>query len=328
MNVALDELRDTTRKAILTYGYSEEEANILLDVLLYAQLRGNNQGIVKLIGAGIPKSHDAGPIDIVHETSLSARINGNQNHGMIVLNRAVDKALEKAGEHGFGIVGTRNTATSTGAIGYFAARIADTGLIGTIFAGSPGSVAFHGSSQPIFGTNPLAIGIPARDTPIIFDMSTSAIARYGVVEAQTAGAFIPDGVALDQNGNPTTDPAEALQGAILPFGGYKGAALNMIVEVLTGPLVGAAFAGVGNVRGDWGTLVMAIDPELLMDRDEFQENVALLVKQAKATKKLPGVAEILVPGERGNRIRQAAEQSGSIEVEDNLWAELQKVASR
>jgi LDH2 family malate/lactate/ureidoglycolate dehydrogenase len=100
----------------------------------------------------------------------------------------------------------------------------------------------------------------------------------------------------------------------------------MIIEILAGPLVGAACAGVGDPVKNWGHLILAIDPDLLGDRDEFISNVTTLIGEVKATAKLPGVDEIFVPGERGNRQVSRIRESGTIEIEDNLLEELKKVA--
>jgi LDH2 family malate/lactate/ureidoglycolate dehydrogenase len=265
-------------------------------------------------------------VQVVKDTKLSALLDGGRNAGMVALKRAVDIAIEKAGTHGVGIVGTNNTNSSTGAIGYYANQIALAGFIGFIFAGSGEYVAMHGSYEPLFGTNPLAIGVPTSDTPVVFDMATAAIARFGVIEAKTAGRSIPGDVAYDANGNPTTDPAAALAGAIRAFGGYKGAALALMVEILTRPLVNTTPNAEGK-KTDWGNLVIALDPELLLDRAEFTQNVSELMQKVKATRKLPDVDEILIPGERGNRVWAAVKRTGQVEIEDQLWAALQKVAS-
>src|SRR5690349_23682320 len=125
LKVKLDHLRQTCVNALLNYGFSEDEALIIQDVLMYAQLRGNNQGIVKLVGPGLPKDPKAGPISIKKETSISALLDGGRNLGMLAMMRAMEMAARKAKEHGIGIVGTNNTFSSTGAIGYYARRIAD-----------------------------------------------------------------------------------------------------------------------------------------------------------------------------------------------------------
>src|SRR3989344_2232186 len=237
MKVGFDTLKELTKKAILNYGYSEKETKVILEILLYAQLRGNNQGIVKLIGKGIPKAEDAGKIEVEKDTKLSALINGSKNHAMVVVNKAVDMAIQKAKEHGIGIVGVNHINTSSGALGYYAKRIAKEGLIGFVFAGSSETVATEGSYEPIFGTNPLAIGVPTSKDPLVLDMATAAMAYFGVIEANTAGRSLPGGIAYDEKGNLTTDPAKVLDnGALRTFDkGHKGAGLSMMVQILTGP---------------------------------------------------------------------------------------------
>lgn len=325
MNVSIVELQKLAQDALKKYGYTETESATILEILMYAQLRGNNQGLVKLIGKGIPKNPDAGAITVTKETKLSAMIDGANNMGMIAMKLAMEMAITKANEHGFGIVGTTNTRSSTGAIGYYAAHIAKQNLIGFAFAGSPPTVAPHGSSEAVYGTNPLTIGVPADPEPIVLDMATAAMAYYGLIEAKTAGKSIPENLAYDKDGHPTTDPAAAMDGAIKSFGGYKGSGLGFMVTALTGPLLGTGFAGIGE-RTDWGNLVIAIDPELLTDRNEFKKNVTLLAQQVKKAKALPDTTEILLPGERGNRLTKKRLTENTIEIEENLYNELKKAA--
>ncbi|MDK3158163.1 Ldh family oxidoreductase [Kamptonema cortianum] len=325
MRVPLEQLKATTLTILAHSGYPPEEAQIIHDVLMYAQLRGNNQGIVKLIGAGMPRDPNAKPIAIIRDHKLAALIDGGRNSGMVVVQKALEMALEKAAGHGVGIVGTNNTTSSTGAIGYYASMAARAGYIAFVFAGSHEYVAMHGAYEPIFGTNPLAIGIPAEGEPLVFDMATSAIARFGIIEAQTAGKPLPEGVAWDAHGQPTTDPGAALAGAIRAFGGYKGAALAMMVEILTHQWVDTKQDASGK-KIDAGNLIMLIDPALLTDAEAFRSRVEALRQQVKATKRLPGVDEILTPGERGNRLYQQILAEGIVEIEDRLWTALEQAA--
>lgn len=327
MKISITDLADLTTKAIASYGYNEQETSAIREILLYAQLRGNNQGVVKLIGKGIPKDPAAKEMVIDKETPLSARINGNRNHAMVVIRKAMEMVAVKAEKSGFGIAGTYNTNTSSGAVGYVASELANRGFICFVFGRSPERVAMHGSYQPVFGTNPLAVGIPTSNDPIVLDMSTAATSYFGLVEALTAGKEIPDDMAYDANGHPTTSPGEAIKGAIRSFDrGYKGSALGMVGELMAGPLVGAAFCGLDDSKGNWGHLIFAIDPDLLGDREEFIANVDRAVQKVKSTKRLPGVDEILVPGERGSRNAKQCLESGEIDIEDNLLAELRKAA--
>ena len=328
MKVPIDSLRRTAKRAILNQGYSPEDSEIILTIMMYAQLRGNNQNVIKLTGDGMPANPAAEKISIVKDTKLSAVIDGGWNQGMVVVAQATQTAVSKAKAHGFGIVGTRRTNSSTGAIGYYARQIAAEGLLGFVFSGSAEFMAMHGSHEAFFGTNPLAVGIPTAGKPIVLDMATAAIAYYGILLAQTAGETIPEGVAYDQDGLITTDPAKALAGAIKTFGGYKGAALALIVEVLTRPLVGASRNADG-AKLDWGNLVFAIDPELLADDLEtFRAGVSDLIARLKDRKRLPGFDELLVPGERGDQLYEKAMAAGEIELEDQLWHDLQASAKQ
>ena len=329
MKVKVTKLKSLAQKAIKYYGYTDKETKIILDILMYAQLRGNNQGIVKLIGRGIPKNQKAGKIKTVKQTKLSALIDGNQNMGMVVKTKAMEVALQKAKKHGFSIVGINNTCTSTGAIGYFANKIAQKGYLGFVFAGSPETVTTHGSYQPLFGTNPLAVGVPTSKDPVVLDMATAAMAYFGLVQANTAGQKIPGDVAYNNKGKLTTDPAKAMEGAILPFDrNYKGAGLALLVEILCGPLVKGGFVGFDKASANWGNLIFIIDPKLLVSRSSFKTKMTQLVRKVKRGSKLKGVKEIFVPGERGNKLTEKHLKVGYIEVEKNLYNELKKVASQ
>ncbi len=322
MKISLQELSDLVIKALSKYGYSDEEVSIIKEVLLYAQLRGNNQGIVKLIGKGIPRSAEAGEISVISERKAAILLDGAKNFGMIPMKKATELAIERAKEFGVAVVGLTNTFSSTGAIGYFAREIAKADLVGMIYAGSPEAVAPHGSFEPKFGTNPMAYGFPTSNAPIVFDMATSAMAWFGLVQAKTAGKSIPNNVAYDGEGNLTTDPAKAMEGAILPFDrNYKGYGLNLVVEILTGPLVRSAIAGL-HAEDGWGNLVVAIDPSAFVSIEKFKADMSAAVEIIHNSKRLPDVEKIYLPGEKGDELANTITKSGEIEVEDNLLNEL------
>jgi LDH2 family malate/lactate/ureidoglycolate dehydrogenase len=326
-NVDIDVLKKTTNDALRAIGYSESDAAVILDVLLYAQLRGNNQGIIKITTNGLAVADDAKPMEITHETKLSAAIDGKKQQGMLVLAEATRIAKEKAKEHGFGICGTCNTSTSTGALGYYCKTVADEGMIAICLAQSPEFVAPAGSSKAIFGTNPIGIGIPSSEGSTVLDMATSAYSWFGVLEARTAGKQLPEGAAQDKDGVPTTDPNAVIDGgAIRTFdGGYKSSNLALMVELLAGPLVGAAIQDKLTTK-NWGNLIMVLDPKMLGQAD-FEANAAHVINRVRNAPKQPGVEQITIPGERGDAIAAAVIAKGSIAVESNLWNDLQKVAA-
>lgn len=180
MKIKLSELQELSKKAVLKYGYTEEEADIILDMLMYAQLRGNNQGIVKLIGKGIPKHENAQEPTIEKETETTALINCNLTMEAICMDMAVKKVVEKAKKMNIAVVGTHNGAGSSGAIGHWSRKVADEGLVAITMSSYPfDSVPPHGSYEAMFSTNPIAWAIPTADEPVVLDMSSSAIAFLG-----------------------------------------------------------------------------------------------------------------------------------------------------
>jgi len=191
-------------------------------------------------------------------------------------------------------------------------------------------VAPHNSYEKKFGTNPIAIAIPTPDgkAPLVLDMATSSIAYYGLVEAKTAGRAVAEGLGFDSQGRPTTDPAQIMAGAIKPFGGHKGGGLSLMVAILAGPLVRAAFAGREDAESNWGNLVVAISPDLLAPSERFTQEVQLLLQRVKAAKPIPGVKQLYLPGEKGNRTAEEAKKTGEVEIEEKLWRSLQEVAAR
>ncbi|MEX2028630.1 MAG: Ldh family oxidoreductase [Candidatus Curtissbacteria bacterium] len=320
MKIKITELAGKIENVLSVAHYSKSQAKDISDVLLYAEMTGKNtQGLLKLMGTepiqSIKPKHD--PI-VIKETKLSQLIDGGGSSGILIARMATKVAIEKCKENGFGIVGTNNTFSSTGAIGYYANEITKNDFVGIVMAGSPGAVAPAGGIDPVFGTNPIAFGFPTNDWPIIFDMATSAITWYGLVRAKTLGEKIPEGVTIDKNGNLTTDPNEAMAGAILPFDkSYKSSGLSFMVELFTGPLVGAAFGDIEG-KGDWGNIFIAIDPEMLIGREKFKENSTLLIKKIKESRKAKDNQIIHIPGWKGFECKEKIEKAGEIEIEDKI----------
>jgi len=305
------------RKAILKYWYTEEETEVILDLLMYAQMRGNDQGIVKLIGNGIPRNAKAQPPTMERETPTTAIIHANLSMEAIAMEQAVTIVIRKAKEMGIAIVGTHTGSGSSGAMGYWSRKIADAGLIGIAMSSYPfGIVPPFGSYEPLFCTNPIGWGIPTDNEPIVFDMSSSGITYYGLLEAKTKGVQVAEGLGYDKEGKETTDPAEILGGAIRPFDkGIKGAGLALMVQIIGGALVGGDFL---NQSENDGNVVIAINPEAMIGTQRFLEETTKMTKAIRQAKRLEGVEEVTVPGERGDRIRSRALDRDEIEVEENL----------
>jgi LDH2 family malate/lactate/ureidoglycolate dehydrogenase len=188
--------------------------------------------------------------------------------------------------------------------------------------GSNCRVAAPGSVTPAIGTNPIAFGFPTQGDPLILDMGTSAIMGTDLYYRARLGIPIPDDVALDKDGNPTTDAQAAVDGTILPFGGYKGFGLGLMVHAMN--LLGS---GKGSKGFSNGYMVMAIKPDLFLPIDEYRALLSQEIDRIKKTEKRPGFPEIRLPGERGFRERRKHLDQG-IEIDRLIYDKLLALGAR
>lgn len=323
MKVRVTDLRRVVIEK-LAKNLNSEQAEAVADYLLWADMSGiSTQGVLKMTGTEpiqdivpqyVPK--------ILRDTKLSRIIDGGANPAPLVALEATNVAIEKAKEHGFGIVGVRNTYSSNGAQGYYADKIAENDLIGIVCSRSPAATTGFGSIDPLFGTNPIGFGFPTNDKPLVFDTATSAITWYGLVLAKAKGESIPENVAIDKEGNVTTDPSDAMSGALLSFGrGYKGAGFALVVELLAGPLIGGAFIDNQTFEEEWGTLIIAIDPELLVDRDQFKSATSELLRKVRTSRSAKNES-IRLPGDHARVNYQNALELGEVDVPEEILIEL------
>ncbi|HUC19927.1 MAG TPA: Ldh family oxidoreductase, partial [Candidatus Polarisedimenticolaceae bacterium] len=295
MKIGIHELHQKVI-ATLSAGFSQEEASLTADYLVWAEMAGvKTQGLVKLTGAtAFQHKKPQHEIKVERDTKLSQLIDGGDHLSPYVSQVAVKAVVAKAKGHGIGIVGVHNAQSSNGAQAFYAAQIADKDLIGISLARTPASAAAFGGIDAVFGTDPIGFSFPTKNEPLTFDMATTAMTVFGLIIANAKGEPIPENMAIDKDGNPTTDPGAALDGALLSFDrSYKGSGMGMVVEILGGPLVGAAY---GQVAGEWGNLFIAIDPELFVDIEQFKANVSDLMIKLMAARKAQGIKEIRLPG--------------------------------
>jgi LDH2 family malate/lactate/ureidoglycolate dehydrogenase len=317
---ALDGL---VQRALAKLGHDPADAAIIQDVLMYAQLRDSSQGLLKIAERAIRKDTAAAAPRVVARTTATARIDGCRGNGMVVMRQATDLAIDLARGAGAGVVGSFNTATSTGAIGFYVERIARAGLVGIAMSGTPKVVAMAGSTQPVFGTNPIAIALPTPQEPIVLDMATSAAAWFALIEAKTLGRAIPGDVAFDRDGAATTDPAAALDGALRTFGGAKGAGLAFMVEALSGALVGGDLPDEPKKPPSRGNLVIALDPAALGGADVVAA-FGRLAAQVQARRPTDPAQPIRLPGARS--AARAAAAVGALELPQALYDGIKAVA--
>ncbi|MEZ5740517.1 MAG: Ldh family oxidoreductase [Burkholderiaceae bacterium] len=321
--VTLDELRRTVDAALRQLGLSGDDAAVIGEILIWGEMRGSSQGLYKILERTVLPGADAAPIGVSWPRPAVARIDGARQVGMVVMRRAADLVADAADAHGLAAAGTWNTASSSGAIGFYARRIAERGHLGIVMAGSPKSMALHGGHRPVMGTNPVAFAIPLGDEILAFDMSTSMVTVFSLVAARERGEVLPAGLAVDEHGRPTTDPARALAGAILPFGGHKGSGLALMIEILTGPLQGASIFG--DERDNRGNFLLALDPQAFIGRAAFEAAATLLLQRLRGAQGDDAPPPRL-PGEAGEARARQVLADGSLGLDAPLWASLQALA--
>lgn len=244
-------------------------------------------------------------IHIEREQGATALINGDNALGHLVMNKAVELAIEKVKQHSVCWIGS-HYGNHSGAASVYVRRLAEQGYIGIYMAvGNANHMAPWGGIDLLLSTNPIAIAVPAGDHPIVLLDIATTVAAYGKVKvAAQKGESIPDTWMIDRNGQPITDPQKSSEGSLLPIGGYKGYGLAVMIGLLAGALNNAAvgkstidFNAHHDLITNTGQTIIAVDPSVFGDREQFVERVITLVNDLKASSRLPGVNQIRVPGD-------------------------------
>jgi len=318
--------------AFRAHGIDEADAEQTARVLVSADARGkHSHGLLRLPRFVRGIEHDNvdpdGEITVADGRGAVAAISGGHRLGPVVASAAVAEAMDRADEYGIGAVGVHDS-NHLGMLGYYTDQIQQTGYVGVAVTNTEPAMPPYGGAEPVLGTNPIAVGLPT-DPVFNLDMSTSAIARGDVLHRRETGETLPEGVALDADGTPTTDPAAALDGTILPFGGAKGSGLAIAVEILAGGLVGAAMGE--DVTGTYhtensctkGDLFLAIDPDAFGVPD-FEERASEFLTELTRGEPAATADQIRLPGQRSvERDRTAT----TITVETGLWERIQSLGS-
>ena len=324
------ELERTGTDILLAAGASDEEAQIVMEHLVGANLAGHDShGIILLptYVARIKRAHivPGAPLQVERETPNSSRINGNWGFGYVVTTRAMEMAIAKARERQVAAI-TIYQQSHVGRLADYPLMAARAGMIGLITCDSgrgPKAVAPYGGREARLGTNPLSVAFPSDlDGPVFLDMATSAVAGGKLAVRRSRGEEAPPGWVIDKHGNPTTDLGVYYDGgAILPMGGdqaHKGYVLSFMVETLSGILTGLGFGIDPQGRHNDGTFLAVFDVEAFRPLAEFKRDIAAFVDYLKATPPAAGFTEVLYPGELEFRTTQQRQRDG-IYVEDATW---------
>jgi len=331
MKIAREQLAEMVERILARQGVPPDHARIQANLFIGAQMRGTaSHGLLRLrrvverLKAGLSLAGETGHQEWTAKSFLS--VDGKGGLGPVVARAALDAVIPRARETGIAIAAIRN-AGHLGAIAYYADYVARQGLTVIALTISEALVHPFGGRKAMIGTNPVAIGVPATPEPLVLDMATSLVSMGKIHDHANRGAPIPQGWALDADGNPTTDAAAAKHGAISPFGGAKGYALGLAFEVLVASLAASAI-GTG-VRGtldsehpsNKGDLFIVIAPP------HAEAAKALVTEYLAAIRTSPPAdpaRPVLIPGDRAHAARDKSKVEG-VTLDDGLWEDLRKL---
>ena len=334
MNTNYKKLHLNIKNIFKKHKLSSSHAKICADALINAELVGApSHGLsrLKMYCDRINKKviNPKPKIKIKKISQSITHIDANNSIGFVAADIGIKKAISNAKKTGIGLVAIKNSG-HYGLSGYYAEQAVKKNLITMCFTNAPPAIAPHGAKKSLFGTNPICFGTPtASKIPFILDTSVSVINRGKIRVAARTDKKIPEGVALDKFGKPTTDAKKALSGVQLPIAGFRGSGLAWMVDILSGVLTGGNhggkvkdpfddFSGPQNI----GHLFIAIKPNLFIGN--YNERIKENIKRIKRLPKIKGVKEILYPGQNKHR-RYKKNLNKKINIPTNIAKDLKKL---
>jgi len=307
--LSLEDIYNLANKTLLANGCDEETSNILSDLIMKAERDGSlSHGLFRLpayvAGLKSGKINGKNRPKISKITPSVVKVDGNNCLAPMVLNKSLPELIKAAQENGVAVLSITNSHHMA-AMWPETEAIAEEGLVAFACTSYKPAVAPAGSIKPLFGTNPISFAWPRKNKPpVVYDMATASMAMGEVQVAKREGHKVPLGTGLTKDGKDTTDPAEIADGGVLlPFGGYKGSGIAMMVELLAGALVGDNFsyetAEKDNNDGgppSGGEFILAISPDKLSNSDWDTHS-------SKFFEKMKAMGDVRLPGERRHKNR-------------------------
>ena len=333
-----DHLRDFGTRVLETLGVPSADAALVADSLVQADLWGHgSHGMLRLpwyatrLRTGAMTA--AADLAVLADTGPLVLLDGRDGVGQVLTERARVLAVERARRHGIGAVGVRNS-NHFGTAMYWTRRAAHDGCVAVLTTNASPAMAPWGGREKVLGTNPWSIAAPGPEGRVVaVDIANTAVARGKIYLARNKGEPIPDTWALSPDGAPTTDPAQALLGVVLPMAGHKGYAITFLMDVLSGALTGS---GVGTeVHGPYepearsraGHLFLAIDPSALGDPADYEARVQRLIDEVKDVPLAQGFDEVFYPGEVEDRAEAANVAAGGVILAADSLADLRRLGA-
>ena len=330
----IKKLKNIINKIFVNHGVTKKHASICSEAIINAELVGApSHGLSRLkMYCDRIKSKLINPkpkIKIKKISQSITHIDANNGIGFVAADLAIKTAIKNAKKTGISLVGVKNSG-HYGLSGYYAEQAVKHNLIAFCFTNAPPAIAPHGSKKSLFGTNPICFATPTSSkVPFILDTSVSVINRGKIRVAARTGKKIPQGVALDKFGKPTTDAKKALSGVQLPIAGFKGSGLAWMVDILSGVLTGGNHGG--KVRDPFddfsgpqniGHLFLVMKPNLFVGN--YSQRIKENIKRIKKLPKLKGVKKIYYPGEN-KYSRYISNLKKNILIPKNILEDLEKL---
>lgn len=311
---------------------SEEEAEVVVDVLVTGSLRGIDSHGVRAFPTFTQKKSKA-EMRILKETPATAILDADHSYGPVSAKKAMDIAVEKAKSQGIASCSVVNGEWIVNLF-YYPMIAVKNDMIGIVVAREGPVSAPWGGTKPVGGTNPMSVAIPAgKEYPIVLDFATTMVAQGHVKTRLLEGKPIPEGWLIDRKGNPVKGYDLTLEefdefwrtgGSLLPFGTYKGYGINLVIDVLGGAL---NLTGTGSRAKGQGALLTAINISAFVPVKEFKEEVDRLIAEVKSSPVMPGFNEVLLPGEREHRTMEKRKRDG-IPLDEKSWQDILEVCKK
>ena len=333
MRYSIEKVRCLSEQALVDCKLSKEEAAIVVDSMLQADINGVNTHGIRMLHAYVDKLKNgqfsiAQP-NVIKDSPSFTVLDSNNIIGAISATKASQICIEKAKKYGMHTVFARNCNTFGPAF-YYAELMSKEGMIGFVCSNTPAAMPAFNGLEPMLGTNPLAFSCPSKTRgTITLDMATSIVAKSHFSIALANHEKLKEGLALDQNGNPTTDPMEAIKGFVLPMAGFKGYGIAMAIDILSGFLSGAGY--LKNVNKFYsqdgkgmnvGQMFVAINPSMVYEGD-FMKDMDRYINTIRSSRVMDG-RTIAIPGDDRINKRKMSIESG-IELSDDTREKLESL---
>lgn len=320
MRVPVSSLHGFVVALLERLGLSPQHAGYAALALIDADLAGMETHGVRLLPPYVARLRRGAiaarpELTVVSRTGAVSVLDGGNALGQVAASWAMEHSIAVARETGAAVTTVRRS-NHLGALGSFTRAAAEQGMVAFLTQNTRANMAPAGGRHAVVGNNPFSFAVPGGDFPIVLDLACSAVARSHIDVAAERGELIPEGWALDPAGHPTTDPEQALLGAVMPFAGHKGSGLAVVMGALAGVLSGAKFGNAVPPLADYsqerdlGHFVVVVDLRALGPLDALMGRMDRYMHEIADSSPAPGSDEVRLPGQESHRRRRERLEHG------------------